>query len=172
MEKHEMGHRSDEITAYLSDSLEQEQKASLEAHLTTCEECQGELAAQQALFSDVNEVLAFKPKRTIDEQVARFEREVAAERKAAPLPVQLAPRRSHRRWMIPAVVALAASAAGILVLLGRPGGGVGKDTVAGHEAVAGGDQGGKMAAPHRPAVEPDGGVDGGDGPGGVGMERR
>jgi hypothetical protein len=45
--------------------------------------CQAETEAQKSLFSQVNEVLAVKPKRTIDEQVARFEKIVAQERTQA-----------------------------------------------------------------------------------------
>jgi len=74
------GHRSDEITSYLSETLEPRERAAFETHLAGCEECRQELAAQKALFARVNEVLAVKPKRTIEEQVARFEKMVAEER--------------------------------------------------------------------------------------------
>jgi hypothetical protein len=39
--------------------------------LDTCEECQSEAAAQQAVFGEVNEVLAVKPERTVDGQLAQ-----------------------------------------------------------------------------------------------------
>ena len=80
--KSKAGHRSDEITSYLSDTLEPPERAAFEAHLAGCEECRRDLEAQQALFLRVNEALAVKPKRTIEEQVARFEKIVAAERAA------------------------------------------------------------------------------------------
>jgi len=79
MAKAQTGHRSDQITSYLSETLESEHLAELEAHLDSCEECRSEVAAQKALFSEVNEVLAVKPKRSVDEQVARFEKVVAQE---------------------------------------------------------------------------------------------
>jgi len=62
------------------------------------------------LFAQVNEALAVKPKRTIDEQVARFEKMVAAERGRRK-------RLRLRRW-IPAVAVAAALAlaAGLLVV--------------------------------------------------------
>jgi ferric-dicitrate binding protein FerR (iron transport regulator) len=135
----------DEITAYLSETLEPEEKAAFEA--------------QRALFDQVNKALAFKRKRSIDEQVARFEREVAAERAGAEAPAPA--RRYRRRWAVGATVALAASAAAVFVVLVRPGGGVGTDTMA-HQT--GEDAGAKeqvVAAPHRPAAEADGGMDGG-----------
>jgi anti-sigma factor RsiW len=167
MTTNEKGHRGDEITAYLSETLEPEEKAAFEAHLADCKDCQEEVAAQRALFDDVNKALAFKRKRSIDEQVARFEREVAAERAEAsakvsvktsvnaPVPAQ----RYRRRWAVPAAVALAASAAAVFVVLGRPGGGVGPGAVVRGEDAGAGD--GIVAAPRRPAGQTDGGVDGG-----------
>jgi len=82
----EIGHRSDQITSYLSETLEPEERAAFEAHLDSCEECQNETAAQRALYDRVNKALAVKPKRTIDEQVARFEKMVDAERAQKPKP--------------------------------------------------------------------------------------
>jgi len=161
------GHRSDEITAYLSETLEPDERAAFEAHLATCEDCQQELSAQRALFDQVNKALAFKRKRSIDEQVARFEREVAAERAEASAKAGVrasGPARRHpRRWAIPAAVALAASAAAVFVVLGRPGGGAGPGAIAhqaGEDAVA---KKGVVAAPRRETLDagPDGGV--GDG---------
>ena len=97
------GHRSDEITSYLSETLEPRERATFEAHLEGCDECRQELAAQQALFARVNQMLAVKPKRTIEEQVARFEKMVAAER---------AQKRWHApAWMIGLAAAIAAAAA-------------------------------------------------------------
>jgi len=165
MARRDKGHRSDEITAYLSDTLEPDERAAFEAHLATCEECQQELSAQRALFDQVNEALAFKRKRSIDEQVARFEREVAAERAAeasAKAVVKASgPARRHQRWwVIPAAVALAASVAAFL-LLGRPGGGAGPNASA---RQAGDDAGAgerRVAAPRPAAAQADGGVDGG-----------
>jgi anti-sigma factor RsiW len=158
MARNEAGHRGDEITAYLSEALEPEEKAAFEAHLATCEECQSEVAAQRALFDQVNKALVFKRKRSIDEQVARFESEVAAERaqESARAPVR---SRRYPRWAIPAAVALAAGAAAVFVLLGRPGGGGGPDTMA-QKGKDGGGRGGMMSAPH-PLVQSDGGVDAG-----------
>jgi anti-sigma factor RsiW len=141
MTKPEMGHRSDEITSYLSDTLEPEARASFEAHLATCQECQEELAAQRALFDQVNQALAFKPKRTIDEQVARFEQQVATER-ATHRP------RPRRAWRLPAAgMALAASIAAGFLVLQKPSGPVSGP--------------GMVAAPHQPPAPVDGGVDGG-----------
>jgi anti-sigma factor RsiW len=111
MAKPELGHRSDEITSYLSETLEPEERAKLEAHLDTCEECQSEVEAQKALFSQVNEVLAVKPKRTIDEQVARFEKIVAQERAQA-----VAVRRRRLRWELPLGIAVAAALAAMAVI--------------------------------------------------------
>jgi anti-sigma factor RsiW len=148
-----MGHRSDEITSYLSDTLEPEARASFEAHLATCQECQEELAAQRALFAQVNQALAFKPKRTIDEQVARFEQQVAAER-AAHRP------RPRRAWRLPAgALALAAGAAAVFLMLRQPAG-----PAPGPGMMAGADAGhvaGMVAAPHPPPAIVDGGTDGG-----------
>ena len=97
------GHRSDEITSYLSETLEPPERAAFEAHLRGCEECRQELAAQKALFDRVNQVLAVKPKRTIEEQVARFEKMVAAERATTP---------NKKRWRAPAwAIGLAAAVA-------------------------------------------------------------
>jgi len=111
MAKPELGHRSDEITSYLSETLEPETRAELEAHLDDCQECQAEVEAQKALFSQVNEVLAVKPKRTIDEQVARFEKIVAQERARA-----VAVRRRRLRWELPLGIAVAAALAAMAVI--------------------------------------------------------
>jgi anti-sigma factor RsiW len=111
MAKLNMGHRSDEITGYLSETLEPEARAALEAHLDTCEECQDEAAAQRALFDQVNQALAVKPERTIDQQVARFEKMVAAER---------AQKRRRLRWLIPVRIVLAAALAVVAAPVRRP----------------------------------------------------
>ncbi len=101
------GHRSDEITSYLSETLEPAERAAFEAHLEGCEECREELAAQKALFARVNELLAVKPKRTIEEQVARFEKMVAAERAT-----ERSGERSRKRLRAPPwAIGLAAAAA-------------------------------------------------------------
>jgi anti-sigma factor RsiW len=110
-EKSMDGHRSDEITSYLSETLEPAERAAFEAHLQGCEECQRDLAAQKALFAQVNEVLAVKPKRTIEEQVARFEKMVAAERAAAQTGKPLEKRRRRvPAWAIGLGAATAAAA--------------------------------------------------------------
>jgi anti-sigma factor RsiW len=130
MAKPKLGHRSDEITSYLSETLEPETRTELEAHLEGCEECQAEVEAQKALFSQVNEVLAVKPKRTIDEQVARFEKIVAQERAQAGVV-----RRRPMRWALPLGIAVAAALAAAAV-------------IAWHGAQPRRDQ--IMAAPRRP----------------------
>ena len=138
------GHRSDEITSYLSETLEPKERSAFEAHLRGCEECQRELAAQKALFAQVNQVLAVKPKRTIEEQVARFEKMVAAERAAEP-------SRKRRRvpaWAIGIGAAAATAAAAAVGILESSGPRL--------EQVVG--------APQRPGgvvVAPDGGGDAG-----------
>ena len=167
MARSEKGHRSDEITAYLSDTLEPDERAAFEAHLATCQDCQQELSAQRALFDQVNKALAFKRKRSIDEQVARFEQEVATERAAASAKAAVKAsgpaRRSQRRWAVPAAMALAASAAAVFVVVGRPGGGAGPGTIAHQAGEDAGAEKGVVAAPHRPPrPEPfDAGPDGG-----------
>jgi anti-sigma factor RsiW len=98
----ESGHRSDEITRYLSDELTPEARESLEEHLAGCAECQTELAAQEALFGRVNQLLVVQPKHSVAEQVARFERQVAAER--APRLRRL--RRRQVGWAVAAAAAL------------------------------------------------------------------
>jgi anti-sigma factor RsiW len=98
------GHRSDEITSYLSETLEPRERAAFEAHLEECEECRQELAAQKALFARANEALAVKPKRTIEEQVARFEKMVAAE------------RTEKKRWRAPPLAIRLAAAAAVAAL--------------------------------------------------------
>ena len=97
MGKSKGGHRSDEITSYLSETLEPQERAAFETHLAGCEECRQELADQKALFARVNEVLAVKPKRTIEEQVARFEKMVAEERDPPPYPPPQAGEEKHNR---------------------------------------------------------------------------
>ena len=112
------GHRSDEITSYLSETLEPEERAAFEEHLKTCEECQRDLAAQKALFAQVNKMLAVKPKRTIEEQVARFEKMVAEERAGKTAETR---RRRVPGWAIgigAAVATAAAAAVGILETAG------------------------------------------------------
>jgi anti-sigma factor RsiW len=110
------GHRSDEITSYLSETLEPEERAAFEAHLQTCADCQDELEAQKALFARVNEALFIKPKHTIAEQVARFEKIVAAERATK--------RRKLRQrlmWQVPLGIAVAAAlAVGVASALRQP----------------------------------------------------
>jgi anti-sigma factor RsiW len=118
MTRPKMGHRSDEITSYLSETLEPEVRAELEAHLESCEECQAETEAQNALFAQVNEALVVKPKHTIDEQVARFEKIVAAERAQKRLKVRHKLRR-RLLWQIPVGVAVAAMLAVVAAQLLR-----------------------------------------------------
>jgi anti-sigma factor RsiW len=59
--------------AYYGGNLSPEEAAEFEAHLAGCEGCREALREANATFPAVEQVLRFKPKRTIDEQVARFE---------------------------------------------------------------------------------------------------
>jgi anti-sigma-K factor RskA len=72
--------------AYQAGDLAGEAKAEFEAHLGTCERCQRALAAATEWLPKLGELgpaaPAFTPKRSVEEQVARFDAMVAAERDA------------------------------------------------------------------------------------------
>jgi anti-sigma factor RsiW len=60
---------------YRNGDMTPEEKAAYEPHLATCAECQRSIATANKVMPFVNAHLAFKPKRTVDEQVAKFDRE-------------------------------------------------------------------------------------------------
>jgi anti-sigma factor RsiW len=88
--------------AYHAGHLDAAARAEFEVHLATCAACQQTLAEMKQLMPKLGSlesaVPGFTPKRTVEEQVARFDRMVAAERR----------QRLFRRV---AVVAVAAAVA-------------------------------------------------------------
>jgi anti-sigma factor RsiW len=85
--------RLEQLMAYYGGDLEGEELAEMEAHLASCEDCRRTLRQARQVLPVAEAMLAFKPKRTIDEQVARFEAMWAerdrATRKQAGRPVLL-----------------------------------------------------------------------------------
>ena len=103
----------EQVVAYYSGDLTGSEKAAFEAHLATCEECQRALRLAQLAMPVAEDMLAFKPKRTIDEQVARFEAMWAEKKKAErqARPPRAAP---SRLWLTLVTVAVAAAVALVL----------------------------------------------------------
>jgi anti-sigma factor RsiW len=102
------------VVAYYGDELTPAEKTEFEAHLATCEGCQHALRLAQMALPVAEDILAFKPKHTIDEQVARFEAMWAEKRKA-----EAAALRTRRSmvWLRWGVALGAAVAVGMLLFL-------------------------------------------------------
>jgi anti-sigma factor RsiW len=63
----------EELSAYYGGDLSSEESAAFEAHLAECDRCRETLRVMKQTLPFAEQLLAFKPKQTIDEQVARFE---------------------------------------------------------------------------------------------------
>jgi anti-sigma factor RsiW len=71
----------EQAMAYYGADLSPEEAAEFEKHLATCPGCQEALQLAKTTFPIVEQILAFKPKHTIDEQVKRFEAMVEKKRR-------------------------------------------------------------------------------------------
>ncbi len=89
--------RLEEAIAYYGGDLSPEEKALFEAHLADCPGCQEALRLAKENLPQLEAMLAFKPKHTIDEQVSRFEQMMAQKRSEAEDPTQ------NQRLVVPAV---------------------------------------------------------------------
>jgi anti-sigma factor RsiW len=133
--------RLEQAMAYYGGDLSPEEAAEFEAHLASCPGCQEALRLAKAALPLAEQLLAFTPKRSIDEQVARFEAMVEEKRRK-----EWRARPSRRRlWVGIAVGAAAAAAAAFAVF-----------RVAGPGTVPG-----EVYAPPRPDAGIDAGSDGG-----------
>jgi anti-sigma factor RsiW len=99
--------RLEQVMAYDGGDLSGEERAEFESHLAGCEECQRALAQAKQALPMAEAMAAFEPKRTIDEQVARFDEMVR--RKRAREAVELRSRQ-RRLWISFAVAAAVAAA--------------------------------------------------------------
>jgi len=72
--------RLEELAAYYGGDLSPAETAAFEAHLAECERCRETLRVMKSALPLAEEMLAFKPKHTIDEQVARFQAMVKEKR--------------------------------------------------------------------------------------------
>jgi len=72
----------EQAMAYYGGDLSPEEAAQFEAHLATCPGCQEALRMAKAALPLAEQLLAFKAKHTIDEQVKRFEALVEEKRRA------------------------------------------------------------------------------------------
>ena len=109
--------RLEQLMAYYGGDLAGEELAEFEAHLASCPDCQRTLRQAKKVLPLAEAMLAFKPKRTIDEQVARFEA-MWAERDR-----EKAKRKPPRRaviWMSLAVWAAAAIVMALALLRQTP----------------------------------------------------
>jgi len=103
------------VVAYYDGDLAPAEKAAFEAHLATCKDCQYALHLARTALPVAEDMLGFKPKRTIDEQVARFEAKWAEKARA-----EAAARRPRSTTWLPFGLALGAAAAvAALLLLSR-----------------------------------------------------
>jgi anti-sigma factor RsiW len=105
--------RLEQVVAYYGGDLTGAEKAEFEAHLATCEECQRALQLARKALPVAEDMLAFKPKRTIDEQVARFEA-MWAEKTKAERQVTRARAAPSRLWLTLVTMAVAAAVALLL----------------------------------------------------------
>ncbi len=119
--------RLEQAMAYYGGDLSPEETVEFEAHLAGCVECTEALRLAKAAFPAVDQVLGFTPKRSIDEQVERFEALVRERDEKARVSSHAALVRPRRvpLWV---GLALAAAVAAIAFLvfsrmapLGRPG---------------------------------------------------
>jgi anti-sigma factor RsiW len=109
--------------AYYGHDLSPEETAEFEAHLATCAECQEILQVARAGLPFAEALLAFEPKHTLDEQMARFEA-MRAER-AKRKPVARPAREVHlhvNAW----IAVLLAVALGAIVFVGLRWLGIGR----------------------------------------------
>jgi anti-sigma factor RsiW len=100
--------RLEQLMDYYAGDVAGEARAEFEAHLEACEECQTTLRRAKEVLPFAEAYLAFKPKYTVDEQVARFEA-MAAERDRAG-------KREPRRWGLWLGLALGATAAVVVAM--------------------------------------------------------
>ncbi len=102
----------EQAMVYYGGDLSAAEAAAFEAHLATCAGCQESLRFAKERLPVAEALLAFTPKRSIEEQVQRFEAMVAERRRAA------RPRRA-RLWI--GLVFGAAMAAAVTFALLRIG---------------------------------------------------
>jgi predicted anti-sigma-YlaC factor YlaD len=100
--------RLEQLMEYYAGDVAGEARAELEAHLEGCQECQTTLKQAKEVLPFAEAYLAFKPKRTIDEQVARFEA-MWAERDRVK-------EREPRRWGLWLGLALGAATAVVVAI--------------------------------------------------------
>jgi anti-sigma factor RsiW len=105
------------VVAYYDGELGSAEKVEFEAHLATCKDCQYALSLAQKALPVAEDMLAFKPKHTIDEQVARFEELWAKKRKAEAEAEAAARRTPRRRAWLPWGLALGAAVVAVALLL-------------------------------------------------------
>src|SRR5262249_1340487 len=72
--------RLTQVMAYYGGDLTGEERVEFEAHLAGCAECQKALEQAKQSLPMAEAMAAFQPKRTIDEQGARFEEMVRKKR--------------------------------------------------------------------------------------------
>jgi anti-sigma factor RsiW len=98
----------EQAMAYYGGDLSPAEAAEFEAHLATCPGCQAVLRLAKENLPQAMALLAFTPKHTIDQQVARFEALAAETRRTAEaeaglnlraLTLWLTSRRGNRRAM-------------------------------------------------------------------------
>jgi anti-sigma factor RsiW len=104
--------RLEQLMAYYGGDLTGDELAEFEAHLAGCEDCQITLKLAKKTLPMAEAMLAFKPKHTIDEQVARFEAMWAEKRRAE----ARARTSRNRRWLVVAFGATAAAATAVAIL--------------------------------------------------------
>jgi anti-sigma factor RsiW len=105
--------RLEQVMAYYGGDLTGEERTEFEAHLAGCQECQNALAQAKQALPTAEALAAFQPKRTIDEQVARFEEMVSKKRAREADELRT---RQRRLWISLAVATAVAAAVGYVFL--------------------------------------------------------
>jgi anti-sigma factor RsiW len=131
----------EQTMAYYGGDLSPEEAAEFEKHLATCPGCQESLRLAKTALPVVNKLLAIPRKRSIDEQVARFEAMVEEKRRKE----RRALSSRRRLWIGIAFGTAAAAAATFAILRLGP-----------HIVLPG-----EVYAPPKPAARPDAGPDAG-----------
>jgi predicted anti-sigma-YlaC factor YlaD len=100
--------------AYYGHDLSPEETAEFEAHLATCDECREMLEVARTGLPFAEALLAFEPKHTLDEQMARFEAMRAERAKGTPVTRPAREVHLHVNVWIGALLALAMGAIAFL----------------------------------------------------------
>ena len=104
--------------AYYGGDLSPEETAEFEKHLATCPECQETLKVAKETLPFTEALLAFKPKHTIDEQVARFEA-IWAEKRRQEAMAEPSTTPARRRLWFALAIGVAVVAATVFALIAR-----------------------------------------------------